>query len=333
MKSSALRSVLAIGGVLLGLEAASADPMADCVQWRDPALRIEACGRIIAGAYTVPEQAKAYRHRGEARLNAGAFDDAVADFTEAIRRDPADAVSFAGRGQARLGKSDRDAAIADFDQAIRLAPKSAAYHNARGHARLVTGKAEAAAEDFSTAIMLDPRSASALNNRGLARSKLGDTNAAIADYSQAIALNPSYALAYNNRGYAHEAQGRKTEAAADFSRALDLDPALVGARDGLKRVGGATASAIDTDRMIADGKRLSEKNCAWCHATGPDGKSKNAKAPPFRDINRRHGLLALREPLARGIASPHDEMPNFKLPDADVDRIIAYINSLARGTP
>lgn len=333
MKSSALRSVLVIGGVLLTLEAASADPMADCIQWRDPALRIEACGGIIEGTYTAPEQARAYRHRGEARLNAGAFAAAEDDFTEAIRRDPANAATYAGRGQAWLGQSDHEAAIADFDQAIRLAPKSAAYHNARGHARLVAGKAEAAAVDFSTAIMLDPKSASAYNNRGLARSKLGGMDAAIADYTQAIAINPSYALAYNNRGYAHEAQGRKTEAAADFSRALDLDPALVGARDGLKRVGGAAAGAIDTDRMIAEGKRLAEKNCAWCHATGTDGNSKNAKAPPFRHITRHHGLLALREPLARGIASPHDEMPNFKLPDADVDRIIAYINSLSRGTP
>ena len=58
------------------------------------------------------------------------------------------------------------------------------------------------------------------------------------------------------------------------------------------------------------------------------GTSPNPKAPPFRTVSRRHPSLALREPLSRGIAAPHDVMPHFKLSDDDVDMIIAYINSL-----
>ena len=45
-------------------------------------------------------------------------------------------------------------------------------------------------------------------------------------------------------------------------------------------------------------------------------------------MQQRHPILALREPLSRGIAAPHDEMPKFKLADADIDKIVAYINSL-----
>ena len=44
---------------------------------------------------------------------------------------------------------------------------------------------------------------------------------------------------------------------------------------------------------------------------------------------RCHPLLALREPLSRGIAAPHDQMPKFALTEPEIDRIIAYINSLA----
>ena len=42
----------------------------------------------------------------------------------------------------------------------------------------------------------------------------------------------------------------------------------------------------------------------------------------------RHPIQALREPLTRGIARPHDEMPRFQLSDDETDTIIAYINSL-----
>ena len=44
---------------------------------------------------------------------------------------------------------------------------------------------------------------------------------------------------------------------------------------------------------------------------------------------RCHPLLALREPLSRGIAAPHDQMPKFALTEPEIDRIIAYINSLS----
>ena len=45
-------------------------------------------------------------------------------------------------------------------------------------------------------------------------------------------------------------------------------------------------------------------------------------------MQQRHPILALREPLTRGIAAPHDEMPNFALGEAEVDKLIAYINTL-----
>jgi tetratricopeptide (TPR) repeat protein len=307
-----------------------ADPLEDCSSRGDPQKRIDACSAVIDGSYGGADKARAYRIRGEARLSAGASEQAIADFTQAIALAPRESLSHAGRGQALLTRGDAAGAIVDLSEAIRLAPDSAFYRNARGHAHLVAGEPGDAAEDFSESIRLDPKSASAHNNRGLARSKLGSTDAAIADYTAAIVINPLYALAYNNRAYAYEAKGAKTEAMADFRRALQIDPTLAGARAGLERLGAKGESVAETDRLVSDGKKLAEKNCAWCHATGAKGQSSNPKAPPFRTIASRYPVLALREPLSRGIAAPHDQMPNFKLPDADVDKIIAYIDSLAR---
>jgi tetratricopeptide (TPR) repeat protein len=150
----------------------------------------------------------------------------------------------------------------------------------------------------SVALRLDPKNAAALNSRALAYRKTGDLEKAIADYSAAIALNPIYALAYNNRGYVYEARGEKQAAAADFRHALALHPTLVGAKNGLQRLGEPAAVAAESDRLIAQGKLLAEKNYAWCHAIGSAGDSPNPRAPLWRDLSKRHPVLALREPLS-----------------------------------
>ena len=109
------------------------------------------------------------------------------------------------------------------------------------------------------ALRLDPKNAAALNSRGLAYRKTGDLDKAIADYSAAIQLNPVYALVCNNRGYVFETRGDKQAAAADFRRALALDPALVGAKNGLKRLGEPKAIAAESDKLIAQGKMLAKR--------------------------------------------------------------------------
>jgi mono/diheme cytochrome c family protein len=61
---------------------------------------------------------------------------------------------------------------------------------------------------------------------------------------------------------------------------------------------------------------------------GLEGRSTNGNAPKFRDLSRLYTLLALREPITRGIAAPHDQMPQFAVSDEQIDMIVAYINSL-----
>ena len=198
----------------------------------------------------------------------------------------------------------------------------------RGHAYLVKDLADFAIGDFTEAIRLNPKLASAYNNRGLAYRKKSDLPRAVEDYSQAIALNPLYALAYNNRGYAYETLGRKDEAVSDFQRALLIDRSLTGAAAGLKRLGATGPLAKESEKLISEGRALVEANYRRCHAVGATGDSPNANAPAFRVLQLRHPVLALREPLSKGIAAPHDEMPKFALAAAEIDKIVAYINSL-----
>jgi tetratricopeptide (TPR) repeat protein len=63
-------------------------------------------------------------------LAQGRHEEAAADFTEAVRRDPGHAAALAARGDARAGVGDFDRAVVDHLEAIRVNPKSAAAHDA-----------------------------------------------------------------------------------------------------------------------------------------------------------------------------------------------------------
>jgi tetratricopeptide (TPR) repeat protein len=325
-----------VASFCLGVTAqtALADTLADCSQARNADLRLRACSEILANTAATPENmALAYRNRGNARADAGANEQAKADFDHAIALRATDAANFAGRARAKLGLQDLPGAIADYSEAIRIAPGNTSLYLGRGHVHYVRGDQIGAIADFTEAIRLNPESASAYNRRGLAHRRAGELAQAIEDYTSAIAINPIYALAYNNRGYAHEAQGRKEDAIADFQSALLLDPSLIGARDGLVRLGIPSSWLAQTEARVKEGKALVEQNCKDCHAVGTQGASPNKKAPEFRTLHERHPSIALREPLSRGIAAPHDEMPKFALSGPQIDAVVAYINSLSGAPP
>ena len=280
-----------VGGTCLALAiatgAAQADVIADCNQVREPKLRLRACSDIISGSYAAGEKAIAYRNRGSARADAGAGEQALGDFTEAIRLRPDEVAGYVGRAPVRLALRDLDGAIANYSEALRRAPGTASFHVGRGHAHFVRGDTTAAIADLSEAIRFNPQSASAYNHRGLAYRRSGDLAHAVDDYSAAIDINPVYALAYNNRGYVYEAQGRKKDAIADFKAALLLDPSLIGARDGLRRLRAEETLLAEAERRVQQGKALVEKNCSPCHAVGVTGASPNIKAPEFRGLHAR----------------------------------------------
>ena len=76
-------------------------------------------------------------------MEAGAFRQAIADFSDAIRLKTDDASAFAGRGWARFSIRDFAGAIRDYDEAIRLSPDTANFYLERGHVHLVNGNVEA----------------------------------------------------------------------------------------------------------------------------------------------------------------------------------------------
>ncbi|MBY0563924.1 MAG: cytochrome c [Hyphomonadaceae bacterium] len=89
-----------------------------------------------------------------------------------------------------------------------------------------------------------------------------------------------------------------------------------------------TTSTLERTGDAAEGRRLAEINCARCHAIGTGGESRHPMAPPFRTLSRNYPVNALEEAFAEGILVGHPAMPEFRLEPAQIDDLLAYIESV-----
>jgi Tfp pilus assembly protein PilF len=171
-----------------------------------------------------PNYALAYLYRGGAYDSKGNHEKAITELTEAIRLDPKSVFAYVARGYAYSNDGNLEKAISDYNEAIRLDPNaSLAYYN-RGNAYYNQGSHEKAIRDFTEAIRLDPHYALAYVNRGCAYFNHGNLEKAISDYNEAIRLDPNSSLAYNNRGNAYSNDGNLEKAISDYNQAIRLDP-------------------------------------------------------------------------------------------------------------
>jgi tetratricopeptide (TPR) repeat protein len=111
---------------------------------------------------------------------------------------------YTNRGRAYNELRLYDQAIADYNQAISLAPKlQAAYYN-RGNVYRLEGRYDQAIADYTIAIMLDPNDPEPYGNRGYVYELQGKRDQAIADYraSQQIAPNDKVLEALQRLGAA-----------------------------------------------------------------------------------------------------------------------------------
>jgi tetratricopeptide (TPR) repeat protein len=191
----------------------------------------------------------AWNNRGNGRKNNEEYDQAIADYIEALRLNPSNAFAYLGRGTAYVEKGDYDLAIADLNQAISLGPNLVNAYNNRGTAYSGKGDYDRAIADYNQAISLDPNYAIPYVGRGIAYCYKNDYNRAIADLNQAISLDPNLAAAYVSRGAAYNEKGMSDRAIADLNQAISLDPNLAAA---YSNRGTAYNKKGMYDRAIAD---------------------------------------------------------------------------------
>ena len=105
---------------------------------------------------SVKETVRTHLDHGRACLDKGKYDDAIADYTEAIALDPNVATAYTIRGDAYAEKGEFDRAIADFTKAIGLDPNDAITYYNRGYTYAKKGDEDQAIADFRKVLEIDP---------------------------------------------------------------------------------------------------------------------------------------------------------------------------------
>lgn len=215
---------------------------------------------VLSIAQTTNPAAREAFNRGLADADAGRYEQAVAEYSDALRIDPTYAAAFNNRGNSYLHLSQYQRALQDFDEAIRLNPTYVLAYDSRGYVYQRLGRPERAIQDYDEAIRLNPKYVRAYSGRGSAYQSLGRPERAIQDYEEAIRLNPKLASAYVNRGNAHKDLAQYERAIRDYEQAIRLDPKYANAHNNL-----AWLMATASDARFRDGKKAIElalKACA-----------------------------------------------------------------------
>jgi lipoprotein NlpI len=135
------------------------------------------------------------------------------------------AVAYYNRGWAYAGRNLLEQAVDDYTQAIRLNRNYADAFFARGWVQEQRNRFEPALKDYTRAIELQPRHALAYNNRGVLRLRLDDHRSAAKDFVTAFTLADanlrSYTLLWLYLSRARAGDDGRAELAG-YAKKLDL---------------------------------------------------------------------------------------------------------------
>ncbi|MDZ7991789.1 MAG: tetratricopeptide repeat protein [Nostoc sp. EfeVER01] len=170
-----------------------------------------------------PDFVEAYNNRGNTYAKQGNYTQAFTDYNKAINLNPNLAEAYNGRGIVYRNQGKYTQALVDFNKAIELKPNNAEAYTGRGNVYVAQGDFAQAIINYNKAIKLNSNLIEAYYNRGVAYVGQGNYTKAFADYDKAIELNENSIEAYNNRGMAHFEQGNFDKALVDFNKAIELD--------------------------------------------------------------------------------------------------------------
>jgi tetratricopeptide (TPR) repeat protein len=178
-----------------------------------------------------PKDPIAYRNRGLLWQNKKEYDKALDDYNHAIQLDSNHASAYRHRANIWKDKGNYDNAIADYSEAIRInSNDDIAYFN-RANIWLAKNEYDHALNDFSESIRVDTKYAPAYRLRGGVWLAKKEYDKALDDYNEAIRLDPGYADVYVNRGSIWGSKKEYSKALADYDEAIRLDPTNVYAQN------------------------------------------------------------------------------------------------------
>jgi tetratricopeptide (TPR) repeat protein len=203
----------------------------------------------------------AYTLRGVAWHARREYDNAIKDFSEAIKLEMGNSNFYTLRGTTYYMKHLYDAALADFNEAIRLDPTNLGAYNNRGCTFKELGEYHKAEQQFNEVLRAAPNNALAYANRGFNWFMQDELDKALADLNRSLQIDPRQSVAHANRGRVYMKRGDYPEAMADYDQAIAIDPDEWNAYNGRARI---LATSPEFEFHLRDGKQavdLAKKAC------------------------------------------------------------------------
>ena len=138
-----------------------------------------------------------YFNRADELASNSQYQEAIEEYSKVIEANATNTTrvkAYTNRAAAYIALERYDEAIADYTEAIILDPECAPAYTGRGAAYGAKGEYELAITDCTTAIDIDLEQAYAYFNRGLAYKGLGNNTEAISDFEKSITLTDNLRL-------------------------------------------------------------------------------------------------------------------------------------------
>src|SRR5213079_2342481 len=113
----------------------------------------------------------AYQQRGFDSANEQSFEDAIHDFSEALKINSRDARIYEQRAAVEMKMHDYDKAVADYSEAITLKPNEVRYYLYRSYIYELKEDVKNSMADTEKALKLDPKNAEAKGRKARLEAK------------------------------------------------------------------------------------------------------------------------------------------------------------------
>jgi tetratricopeptide (TPR) repeat protein len=112
-----------------------------------------------------PNLAAFYQQRGYAAATNQQFQDAINDYGEAIKINPADSRIYEQRAAVEMKLNDTDKALADYTEAIKLKPNEVRYYLYRSYIYEIKGDIKNSMADTEKVLKTDPNNQEAKSRK------------------------------------------------------------------------------------------------------------------------------------------------------------------------
>lgn len=170
------------------------------------------------------ETSESLRLSANHKVRLGEYQDAIALFSQLIRRNPCSANDYNNRGLIYYQIGQTQNAIADYNQALQLNPELDSAYNNRANYYVSRGQLAEALTDYEKALDLNPGNIRSWINQGITFRELGLCDLALENLDMALILGGLEDHIYAERGRTYELRGDWNCAIADYQRALNILP-------------------------------------------------------------------------------------------------------------